>query len=153
MSWNFVRFHEILFQTHAESFNVSILKNKKVLILKKKFLAVPPRYTQKMALAISIFQKVLDRTTSTDSLVECWNEVQILTQVFWISSLTQKILNCVEMWKVMEIERWYTLRLLVWIFKKYPLTQPSYLGLYVSTLCKSPETWQGKIGLQFFDWG
>ena len=94
-----------------------------------------------------------DRTTSTDSLVECWNEVQISTQVFWISSLTQKILNCVEMWKVMEIERWYTLRLLVWIFKKYPLTQPSYLGLYVSTLCKSPEIWQGKIGLQFFDWG
>ena len=22
---------------------------------------------------------------------------------------------------------------------KYPLTQPSYLGLYVSTLCESPE--------------
>ena len=41
-------------------FQRPILKNKKVLFLKKKFfLAVPPRYIQKMALAVSIFQKVL----------------------------------------------------------------------------------------------
>ena len=36
MSWKFGRFHEILFQTDAESFSfLHILKNKKVLFLKK----------------------------------------------------------------------------------------------------------------------
>ena len=38
MSWNFVRFHEILFQRNAESFSF-ILKNKKVLFLKRYFLS------------------------------------------------------------------------------------------------------------------
>ena len=35
MSWNFVSFHEILNQWDAEKFQLSILKNKKVLFLKK----------------------------------------------------------------------------------------------------------------------
>ena len=46
-------------------FQFSILKNKKVLFLKKFFLAVPPRYIQKMALAVSIFQKVLELSSCT----------------------------------------------------------------------------------------
>ena len=38
LSWNFERFHEILFQTDSErKFQLSILKNKKVLFLKKNF--------------------------------------------------------------------------------------------------------------------
>ena len=35
MSWNFVRFHEIKFQTDAKKFQLSILKNKKNSFLKK----------------------------------------------------------------------------------------------------------------------
>ena len=35
MSWNFVRFHEILFQTDAESFSILSWKTKKFYSLKK----------------------------------------------------------------------------------------------------------------------
>ena len=43
------------------------LEKQKSFITKKKFfLAVPPRYIQKMALAVSIFQKILELGTYID---------------------------------------------------------------------------------------
>ena len=49
--------------------SISYLEKQKSFIPKKSiFLAVPPRYIQKMALAISIFQKVLMQTTKVRNL-------------------------------------------------------------------------------------
>ena len=47
------------FSNSCWNFQLSILKKKSFIPKKKIFLAVSPRYIQKMALAVSIFQKVL----------------------------------------------------------------------------------------------
>ena len=51
MSWNFVRLHEIQFQTGTESFSFLSWKAKNVLFLKKYF------FTLKMTLAVLIFSE------------------------------------------------------------------------------------------------
>ena len=53
MSWNFVRFHKIQFQTDAESFS---LKNKKVLFLKKYLLSRTAKKDPKDAISRPNFQ-------------------------------------------------------------------------------------------------
>ena len=69
MSWmssNFVRFHEMLFQTDAESFSFLSWKTKKVLFLNRYFKAVVNIKTkQKLCLLTQFSVKVLDSSSQT----------------------------------------------------------------------------------------
>ena len=56
MSWNFVRFHEIQFQTDTESFSILSWKTKKVLFLKKYFLSSTAKLDPKDGVSRSNFQ-------------------------------------------------------------------------------------------------
>ena len=56
LSWNFVRFHEILFQTDAESFSFLSWKTKKFYSLKKSFLSRTAKVDPKDGVSSPNFQ-------------------------------------------------------------------------------------------------
>ena len=62
LSWNFVRFHEILFQTDAESFSVLSWKTNKFYSWKNIFQAVVNINTRKICLLTQFLMKVLHST-------------------------------------------------------------------------------------------
>ena len=57
LSWNFVRFHKLYFQTDAESFSFLSWKTKKILFLKKYFFGYSQYQNKKALLTDSIFRE------------------------------------------------------------------------------------------------
>ena len=86
--WNFVRCHEIFFQTDSESFSFLSWKTKKVLFLKKYFLSVVNIKTKKLCLLTQFSVTVLESACARliVPVLEVSGLVYRESILFWVES-------------------------------------------------------------------